>query len=199
MGESSTTIELQGLLDRLGAGDASAKNLLVEKALDRLGMISRKLLRGFGGERRLEMWTAELIAEAYPRLSKAIDDVKPTAVHQFFGLARLQMHRTLLDLVRSKRPEAGRRAGQEVDLQNAPADLRDKNDVARQQMLVLDLLEAVAKLPEQEAETVWGKLAGYTHAEIGQMIGVHKDTVDRYWNKCCVKLAKTLSPFMDRL
>ncbi len=90
---------LQALLDRLLTGDAAAKSLLVEKALDRLGIISRKLLRGFGGEGRAELWTEELIAEAYPRFSKAIDDAKPASVRDSFGLARLQMQRALLDIV----------------------------------------------------------------------------------------------------
>lgn len=200
MDNTATTIELQGLLDRLVAGDASAKSELVERAVGRLGLISRKLLRGFGGEGRVELWTAELIAEAYPRFSRAIDDVKPASVPQFFGLARLQMQRVLLDIVRSKKgPTPMPLSGKGSDSQGGQFDPQDSTDESQQKTLVIDLLDSVSKLPDQEAETVWGKLAGYTHPEIAQMIGVHKDTIDRYWNKACVKLAKSLAPFMDRL
>ena len=55
---------------------------------------------------------------------------------------------------------------------------------------------AVGSLPENEGETVWLKLAGHTHKEIGEMLDVHKDTIDRYWNKACIKLAKPLGPFL---
>ncbi len=199
MDEGSTTIVLQALLDRLAVGDPSAKDLLVERALDRLSNISRKLLGSFGGEGRVELWTAELISEAYPRISKAIDDVKPASVPQFLGLARLQMQRVLLDLVRAKRPTPLSLSEGRTDSETGPIEPAVSANEDRQRVLVLDLLDAVSKLPDNEADTVWGKLAGYTHSEIGQMLDVHKDTVDRYWNKVVVKLRKTLAPFIDRL
>ena len=75
----STTVMLQSLLDRLTAGDPTARDALVNLAAERLMVIARKLLRSFGGEARIEMWTADVLGEAYPRLARALDDVKPTS------------------------------------------------------------------------------------------------------------------------
>jgi len=193
---------LQGLLERFAAGDPAAKETLIVQALDRLSMIARKLLRGFGGEARVEMWTVDVFNEAYPRISKAIDEIRPVSVPQFLGLARLQMQRTLLDRVRAINGRDGKRP------RTVPFSVKQPNEGAFERKasagddhatLVIDLVEAVGKLAETEANTVWLKLSGYTHKEIAEQLDVHKDTIDRYWNKACVKLARQLAPFIDRL
>lgn len=195
MAETSTTLLIAGILQRFAAGDSAAKEELIQHALDRLSIIARKLLRSFGGEQRMELWTSEVFNEAYPRLSKALDDIKPTSPQQFFGLARLQMQRVLLDQSRKRArpmPFSGSDNGHRNE---TPVDVADKSRSASQDLLI-DLVDAIASLPEKEADTVWYKLAGYTHREIAEMVGVHGDTIDRYWAKACVKLARQLAPFM---
>src|SRR5262249_41364810 len=131
------------------------------------------------------------------------DDVKPTSVGQFLGLARLQMQRALLDRVRrvdgrgSERPQMQSLApagdeGRGLEIAGAAID-------ERQQMLVLDLLDALEHMPEKPADVVWYRLEGYTFPEIGEIMGVHKDTAERYWDQACVKLGKRLAPFMQGL
>ena len=44
--------ELQGCLDRLRAGDSSARDELLRRAGGRLERLTRKMLRGFPGVRR---------------------------------------------------------------------------------------------------------------------------------------------------
>ena len=203
MTEQSTTIELQSALDRLAAGDAKAKEELITRGLDRLMQIARKLLRAYGGEARAEIWTAEVLGEAYPRLDKALDDVRPTSVHQFLGLARLQMQRALLDRVRkidgrgTDRPHV-KPLSPDTDTGRG-LDVADTDDGGRQRILVLDLLDALEKLPEKPAEVVWYRLEGYTFPEIGELMSVHKDTAERYWDQACVKLGQRLAPFMRGL
>jgi RNA polymerase sigma factor (sigma-70 family) len=202
----STTVDLQGLLERFAAGEPAAKEALITRAMDRLSVIARKLLRGFGGESRMEMWTIDVCNEAYPRIAKALDDVKPSSVPQFLGLARLQMHRALLDQLRAREGRDGQRPSTQPfsssDSEDGRADLADVSNYRREERhreLVLDLLDGLGKMPENEANVVWLKLSGYTHSEIGEIVGVHKDTIDRYWNKACVKLVRQLAPFMDQL
>lgn len=195
---STTTIAIESALNRFSAGDASAKDELIHRAMERLAMIARRLLRGYGGEQRVEMWTNDLFGEAYPRLSKALDDVRPTSVPQFFGLARLQFERVLLDTVRKKPrtvpfsqlPPNSSCSSQAIDVKDAQGGDGD---------LIIDLVEAISKLPEKQAETVWLKLAGHTHREIGELLGVHHDTIDGYWQKAAIKLVRHLAPFMPRL
>jgi RNA polymerase sigma factor (sigma-70 family) len=196
--QSSTTVMLNSALARFAAGDAAAKDELIRHGLDRLAAIARKLLRSFGGEQRVELWTMDVFNEAYPRLSKALDDVKPTSARQFFGLARLQMQRALLDQVRKPaRPTPLSDGGPAHDDEARARQIADPTNEAERRELMVDLFDAVGALPENEADTVWLKLSGYTHREIGEFLGVHKDTIDRYWNKACVKLARPLGPFLD--
>ena len=195
---STTTIAIESALERFSAGDASAKEELIHRAMERLAVIARKLLRGYGGEQRVEMWTNDLFGEAYPRLSKALDDVRPTSVPQFFGLARLQIERVLLDTVRKKpRPIAFSQRQPNSDATSEAIDVADPK--GEDSGLIIDLVEAIAKLPDKQAETVWLKLAGHTHREIGELLGVHPDTVDVYWQKAAIKLARHLAPFIDRV
>ncbi len=203
MEPSSTTLVLDRLLQRFREGDAAAKEQLIALAFDRLTRISRRLLKSFGGEARVEMWSVEVCNEAYPRIARALDELQPGSVPQFLGLARLQMQRVLLDRIRSLGGRDGNRGPRPQSLFNndseaggevrEPADPRDEE---QHRLLMIDLLEGIGALPENEAETVWLKLAGHTHPEIADMLGVHKDTVDRYWGKACIKLAKRLEPFL---
>lgn len=198
---SGTTVIIQNLLDRMAQGDATALEALLTHAMDRLSVIARRLLRNFGGEARIEMWTAEIISEAYPRLQRAIQDIKPASPAQFFGLARLQMQRVLQDRARAIPGAALANKPSTIPLSQIPIEdppapgakgpgKQDHND------LMLDLVQTIGALPEVQAETTWLKLAGYTHREIAEFLGVHHDTVDVYWSKACVKLAKKLSPYL---
>jgi RNA polymerase sigma factor (sigma-70 family) len=142
----------------------------------------------------------DVIGGAYPRLSRALDEVKPSSPAQFFGLARLQMHRALLDHVRKfdgtgQSPKPRTVPKPESD---GSTDLTPGVSDTRQRDLLLDLLAAMDELPDNQATTTWLKLAGYTHREIAEVLGVHHDTVDTYWSKACVTLAKKLAPFIER-
>ena len=200
----STTVMLQGLLDGLATGDPTARDALFNLAAERLMTIARKLLRSFGGEARVGMWTAEVLNEAYPRVAQALDDVKPTSPVMFFGLVRLQMKRVLLDRVRvidgvgeNRKPEVT--SFSQLPSQgdgNSPAFEPIGADDERLRALMIDLVDAIESLPEKQAETAWLKLTGYTHREIAGFLGVHHDTVDTYWSQAIVRLSKFLAPFM---
>lgn len=148
-------------------------------------ILARKLLRGFGSR---PDETAGVVSEAYLKLHKALDDVRPATVRQFFALASLQMRRVLLDLARA----SGRR-GKRVsadDSENgfdAPAPEGEDRD------LVSDLFAAIETL-EPELRQVVDLLffQGLTQAEAAQVLGVHEDTVKRWWAKARVKLARFL-------
>ena len=186
----SDTIVLQGLLDRLAAGDALARNALINHAAIRLLNIARKLLGKFGGEARVGMWSTDVLNTAIPRLMRAVDVVKPSTPKEFFGLAWLQMQRELLDIVRGmSKVEGDKSAGSE----------RVSPGTGDQIDLVIDLMEAINNLPDRQRETTWLKLGGNTHREIADFLGVHHDTVDDYWKEARKKLAKLLAPFVGTL
>lgn len=184
-----TTMYIQGELNQFLAGDPQAKGRLIALAVRRLEVLARKLLRGFST--RPEE-TAGVVNESYLKLHKALDEVKPATVRQFFGLASLQMRRVLLDLARAGKRRGGRRvsldeSGNAIDVPAPEGEDRDD---------VRDLFDAIDRLDEELKEVVHLIFfQGLTQAEAGQVLGVHEDTVKRKWAKARVLLVKHLGAF----
>jgi RNA polymerase sigma-70 factor (ECF subfamily) len=89
---------LQALLDRQTPGD-QANAELIAHAWQRLLLLTRKMLRNYPRLRRWEQ-TEDVFQTAALKLYQALRDVKPSAPAEFFGLAALQIRRTLIDLAR---------------------------------------------------------------------------------------------------
>lgn len=195
-----TTVELQSMLDKLLAGDPRAKELLITRAYDRLLTLTRQLLGSFGRV-RAEEETAGVLNDAYLRLHAALDEVKPTSVRQFIGLAALELRRVLLDRVRKMqgrgkeaRPERVSFASPDGSTDGAPEPGVDGD--ASRLGTVIDLLSAVETLPDDEREVVDLKyFQGLTEADAGKVLGVHEDTVKRRWAKARIRLAGKLDAF----
>lgn len=198
----NTTIAIQNLLDRVVKGDEQAKRDLIERAYERLIIVARKLLGSFSSV-RLDEETAGVLSDAYGRLQSALETVKPATVPQFMGLAAKKIREVLLDKVRGEkgrgakpRPDrvsinAGGDSNASPGLQVADSDFDDSR-----RTMVIDLLEAIDKLPEEEREAVELLFFhGYSQPEAGEILGVHEDTVKRRWAKARIKLADKLSAF----
>jgi RNA polymerase sigma-70 factor (ECF subfamily) len=198
-----TTLAMQQLLDRFVKGDQQAKNDLINRAYDRLIIVARKLLGSFP-DVRLEEETAGVLSEAYLRLRKSLDDVKPETVRQFFGLAALQIRRVLLDKIWELRGGRGENPPKFVSMDAQRAgdtsaggdDLADTGIDSARQNLAIDFLEAIEKLADEEHEVVELLFFhGYTQPEAGEIIGVHEDRVKRRWSRARVRLAEKLAAF----
>lgn len=184
-----TTVYIQGELNQFLAGDPAAKGRLIALAERRLMVLARKLLRGF--TTRPEE-TAGVVSEAYLKLHKALDEVRPATVRQFFGLASLQMRRVLLDLARGSRRRGRKRVT--TDDSDNPIDVAAPEGEDRD--AVADLFAAIDKLDDELKEVVnLLFFQGLTQAEAGQVLDVHEDTVKRWWRLARVKLAKYLAAF----
>jgi RNA polymerase sigma-70 factor (ECF subfamily) len=202
---SETTAALQSLLDRMNAGDPRAKNDLITRANGRLEVVARRLLRQFP-KVKAEEETAGVVNEAYPRLDKALADLKPGNVRQFLGLASLKMRQTLLDMVRrltgrgeDERPDMvplpGARGG---DGQDRGGDLPAGGDDLGVKARSLDVLEAIDQLPEMQREVVeLLYFQGFTQAEAGEVLGVSEDTVKRRWAEARVALFTRLGAYQQ--
>src|SRR5438552_13177174 len=97
MADDSTT-KLQGLLDRLAAGDRAARDELIARAYQRLQRLARRMFRDF---QRLRPYgdTTDVLHQSFPRLARALDAAPPDTVADFFRLAALAVRREVLDLV----------------------------------------------------------------------------------------------------
>src|SRR5262245_31845225 len=90
---------LQIHIERLHAGDQSARAELIGQACERLRLLTRRLFKEFGRVRRWED-TDDVLQNALLRLWKALEHVAPRSSREFYGLASLEIRRELIDLAR---------------------------------------------------------------------------------------------------
>jgi len=197
MAETSTTVVLESHLVRFLAGDPEAADSLVEHAYRRLKIIARGLLQQFPSIWKIE--EAEAIVHAsYEKLKRALEEVRPTTVRQFFGLASLQMKRVLLDLSRKgNRPNGPRPlvvgGSARGNSENGGFDCAGSQSGMSGARSRLDVWEALEKLPQDEREVVdLIFFHGLSQVEIGTILGVHKDTIKNRWARARILLADLL-------
>src|SRR6478735_6896195 len=93
------TVQLNQWVERMRGGELAARDELLRAVGDRLAALARKMIQRFPRVRR---WADvdDLLQESTLRLLRALEDVRPASVRDFFGLAAEQMRRELLDLNR---------------------------------------------------------------------------------------------------
>lgn len=185
------TAHIQAALDRFLSGDPAGKKELVVLSERRLTILARKVLHQFGPNPEE---TAAVLNEAFLKLNRALDEVRPATVREFFALAALQMRRVLLDLARA----AGRR-GKRVTVDDPEAGFDPADPRKGEQSyadVVADLDAAIDRLADDLKEVVHlHYYQGLTKDEIAKVIGVHPDTVKRMIARAKVALQEHLSAF----
>jgi len=194
------TTLLHGWLDRMRAGDPTAREELLRATCNRLERLARKMLRGFPTVARWEE-TDDVLQSALIRLLRALEKVRPASVRDFFGLAATQMRRELLDLARHYQGPQGPGANH-ASLPGGPADgsslpaAVDPPDRAEQDDNLEQwraFHEQVEGLPAEEREVVSLVFYhGWTQAEIARLFEVTERTIRRYWQSACLKLSAAL-------
>ena len=116
---------LAACLERLAAGDASARDELIAIACERMRGIAHRMLRSFPTVRRWDE-TDDVVQNAAMRLVRALNQITPRDPRGFIGLAAVQIRRELLDLARI---DDTRRGGLD---QRIACPARDLHDVALQ-------------------------------------------------------------------
>jgi RNA polymerase sigma factor (sigma-70 family) len=183
--------DLEVLLARANAGDAAAREQLIDHSRVRLLRLTHKLLQGFPGVRRWED-TDDVLQNALMRLLRALRSVSPPTVADYFRLATRQLRRELIDLARHYYgPEglganyASQAPGSGSEDRRGPvddkADSSSSNEPGRLAAWT-QFHERVAALPEPEREVfelLW--YHGLTQAEVGVVLNVSVPTVKRRW------------------
>jgi len=192
MDEENTTAVVQRYLDEL-AGDAPAEALiraLLDRAVRRLQHLCATLLyRSYPRltQPPLSLQADEMLGAVVERLLKALREVRPGTVRQFFALASRHMRWELNDMARrlDEQPSA-------VELNEALVPAPSSGDTG----LTPDgrrMLEAIANLPESEREAFdLVRIQGMSQAEAAQVIAVSTMTVNRRLNRGLLLLAATL-------
>jgi RNA polymerase sigma-70 factor (ECF subfamily) len=178
MGELSTT-SLHELIVRFQAGETSALDSLIRRTQERLEHFARRMLAGFPAVRAKEQ-TEDVLQSALIRLTRALRHQTPVSVHDFFGLATVEIRRELLDLARSHARRPTEALGQEP-----PAPVDDSTEMDRWARLH----EAIQQLPAEMRDVFsYTFYHGWTQAQIAEVLGISDRQVRRLWVEACLRL-----------
>ena len=186
MDEGHTTIAVQRYLGQLARldGDAPADPIiraLIDSSVSRLHLLCRTLLvRSYPRLARppLNLQSEEMLSAVVDRLLRAMQEIRPTTVRQFFALANQHMRWELNDLARRLDAQAPA-----MELQEAfvPAP---ETSVSQLTPNALRMLEAIESLPEEEREVFsLVRIQGMTHTEVADVLGTSTKTVQRRLNR----------------
>ncbi len=194
MNEEPTTAVVQRCLDAL-QGDAAAEPLirdLLERSVGRLRLLCASLLqRSYPRltQPPLNLETDELLGGVVAGLLKALREVHPQTVRQFFALANQHMRWQLNDLARrlDNQPPAAALAESRVAAPPGSSDSCISQDARR-------MLRAIEGLPEAEREVFeLVRIQGLPYAEAAEVIGISVKTVQRRLNRARLLLAEQLA------
>jgi len=193
---SVETAQLQHCLERIRAGDLSARDELLRCFGSRLECLAHKMLRRFPNVRR---WaeTDDVLQNALLRLLRSLQKVTPHSSREFLGLAATEIRRELIDLSRHFYGPRGLGANHasvspasaDPGIEQAPAAQDDPDDLDRWQVFH----EGVEALPVEEREVVSLIFYhGWTQLEVAELLHCSERSVRRHWNSALLKLHERL-------
>jgi RNA polymerase sigma factor (sigma-70 family) len=193
MSDDYTTAVVQRYLDEL-AGDSPAEPIvraLLDRAVRRLHLLCASLLRRSYprlAQPPSNVQADELLGAVAERLLKAMREVRPGSVRQFFALANQHMRWELNDLARR------------LDEQPAAVELREglvpapASSVSGLTPDGLRMLQAIKELPEDEREVFdLVRIQGMTQTEAAHLLDVSTVTVKRRLSRGLRHLAEQLA------
>jgi len=188
MDQSEHVAQTQFLLNQAAEGDEQAYDNLLARASDRLMKLTRKMLRRYPNLRRWEQ-TDDVFQNAAIRLHRSLRKVRPESARNFFGLATVEIRRTLIDLCRHHFGPEGAAGKYQSDIKGKIGDEHRgilQNEPDRHDPVSLEIWsqfhEAVGKLPDNEREVthlVW--YGGMQQSEVAAVLGVSVPTIKRRW------------------
>lgn len=189
---SSETTQLHLWLDQWRQGHAEARTEIIERACDRLRLLTRRMLRGYPGVRRWSE-TDDVLQGAMIRLHRSLVEVRPESVRQFFGLAATQIRRELLDLARHHYGPEGNGANHHTDGGEAVRSRPDLHGEPDSLAAWSAFHEHVEALPDEQREVfnlLWYE--GQSQPEAAAVLGVSLATLKRRWQSARLLLHQSL-------
>ena len=191
-----TTIAVQRYLGELARLEGSAAadpiiRALMDRSASRLHLLCRTLLlRSYPRLARppLNLQSEELLSAVVCRMLGAMQEIRPTTVRQFFGLATRHMRWELNDLARrlDAQPPA-------AELQESFVPAPESGD-SQLTPDALRILEAIESLPDEEREVFsLVRIQGLAQTEVADLLGTSAKTVQRRLSRALISLAEKLS------
>jgi RNA polymerase sigma factor (sigma-70 family) len=191
MSSSDTTQNIDRCLERLRAGDVSARDDLLRHSRDRLCALTRRMLWRFPNVHRWEQ-TDDVLQQVLVRLDQMLDRLEVKTARDFYRLAATNIRRLLIDYARHyggprglganhATPEVSDRAGNGPVAQTAPE--------AESLLGWAEFHDRVNGLPDDEAE-VFGLLWYHelTQDEAAGVLGISLSTLKRRWQSARIRL-----------
>jgi len=198
-----TTAAVQRYLDELAnlRGEAPAEPIvreLLATAVDRLHLLCRTLLfRSYPRLTRppLSLQTEEMLDAVVERLHKAMREVRPPTVRQFFALANQHMRWELNDLARRLDEES-----RAVELRESSVPAPTESSASQLSPNIRRIMEAIESLPEEEREVFnLVRIQGMTQTEAAAVLEVSPKTVQRRLNHGLMLLTNQLGDLQRAL
>ncbi len=195
MDESETTAAIQRYLNELAGvqGDAPVEpivSVLLARSANRLHTRCASLLyRSYPRLTRppSSLQADELLSAVVERLLKALREVRPQTVRQFFAMTNQHMRWEMNDLARRLDEHT---PAVEIDEKAVPWPQSSGSQLKPNARRILDAIES---LPENEREVFsLVRIQGMTHFEAADIIGVSTKTVQRRLNVGLLLLTETL-------
>lgn len=186
--DDTISVAMSECLQRLGRGDLSARDRIIELCSDRLRALAHRMLGRFPGVRRWED-TDDVFQNAAMRLHRALGDTNLDAPRSIMALAATQLQRELVDLARrysgpfshaanhgtNVMPRTAGEDGPDHHVDHRPAD-----DTNLDRWTLFH--EAIARLPDDEREVfhlVW--YLGADQKTIAALLNCSERTVKYRW------------------
>ncbi len=164
------------ILERVHGGDPKAADELLPLVYEELRKLAAHKMANEAAGQTLQ--ATALVHDAWLRLAGTREQRWANRSH-FFAAAAEAMRRILIDNARRKR--ALRRGGAQarVDIQEVEIAVAAKDD---ELLAVHDALEKLGAEDKQLAELVKLRFfVGLTNEEAGELLGISKPTVERWW------------------
>jgi RNA polymerase sigma factor (sigma-70 family) len=188
--DGETTLRLQSLLDRMNAGDPTARRELIGRAYDRLRLLAGAILNRSFPALRNRHDLDSVLHDSCIRLVQALESVTTPTVADFFRLAARKINHVLLDLIDRHRRHPGGLPEGPSGLVAEPSD--QSHDPARL-ALWAEFHAQAARLPDGPREVF--ELQYYldlSQAEIATLLQLHPRKVSRLWQSAKDHLAAAL-------
>jgi RNA polymerase sigma-70 factor (ECF subfamily) len=193
------TYQINGWLQRLRAGDESAREQLIACAYERLMHLAHKMLGRYENVHRWEQ-TDDVMQNTAMRLHRILDHARPDRAVDFFRLAAVCIRSELLDLARHYYGPLGEGANHATqrklsghDGSLAPIDKAQTTEDPDELLSWVEFHQQVEALPEEERDVfslLWYQ--GLTQAEAAEALETSERTIKRRWQSARLKLYDAL-------
>ncbi len=197
---TESTLAVRHWLERHKAGDALARQELLDISMRRLRLLARRILADIPTVRQFEE-TDDLLQNSVVRLWKYLSDHQPETPVDYFRLAACMIRRELIDLSR-------RHFGHRVNNHHSTSSMSEVDSAGTFRQPIIDgddtldpeklsqwteFHEYVEKLPEDDRslfDLLWYQ--GLTMAETSELLAVPLRTLGRRWKLVRVRLYRDL-------